>query len=71
MRPDLARSSSKIPPMRKPLSTKKMSTPRKPPCKGADPVWKSMTARTATARKPSKPGMRRLLESGAGVPRRS
>src|SRR5258708_35731713 len=47
--------------MRKPLRTKKTSTPKKPPSawEGAPPrlvPWNSITATTATARRPSSAG---------------
>src|SRR5205809_388491 len=51
----LATSRSVI---RNPLSTKKMSTPRKPPGSPEAPSWKPMTVRTASARTPSRPGAR-------------
>ena len=44
--------------MRKPLSTKKRSTPRKPPGSSEAPSWKPITAKTASARTPSRPGAR-------------
>ena len=49
-------SASRIDVIKKPDSTKKMSTPRNPP--GIGPVslmWKTTTAATASARTPSRP----------------
>jgi hypothetical protein len=42
------------PEIRKPLNTKKMSTPMKPPAKWGRTAWSPMTISTATARNPSK-----------------
>ena len=44
--------------MRKPEMTKKTSTPRKPPGSQRGSRWKAMTAATASARRPSRPGSR-------------
>jgi hypothetical protein len=43
--------------MRKPDKTKNVSTPMKPPVATARPPWNIMTATTAKARTPSRPGM--------------
>ena len=41
--------------MRKPLITKKMSTPMYPPGKMDDLAWNNTTVMTANARRPSSP----------------
>ena len=55
--------------MRKPETTKKMSTPRYPPGSQPGLRWKTGTATMASARRPSRPGRqlsRRLARRGAG-----
>ncbi len=47
--------------MRKPESTKKTLTPRKPPPTPGAPPWKSMTPKTAMARSPSRAGTKPKL----------
>ena len=44
--------------IRKPETTKKMSTPRKPPGNQAGSRWKVSTAAIASARRPSSPSTR-------------
>ncbi len=55
--PATSRSSSVV--MRNPLTTKNTSTPRNPPGTQAGARWNATTASTATARRPSSPGIRR------------
>ena len=53
------------PVMRKPETTKKTSTPRKPPGSQLTSPWNTMTAATATARSPSSDGEYRIsIERG-------
>src|SRR5215510_7105416 len=47
-----------------PLSTKKTSTPRKPPGIHDIPSWNASTASTASARTPSRPGARQPALAG-------
>ena len=51
IRPDRSRSRTRTPVMTNPDTTKKASTPRKPPL-GQPKRWKAITAATATARRP-------------------
>src|SRR6478752_1886609 len=53
MVPVRAISSTRRPVMRKPESTKKTSTPTKPPLTTPTPAWNATTSSTATARRPS------------------
>ena len=39
--------------IKKPLITKKISTPTKPPLNALKPAWKNITGRSAIARNPS------------------
>ena len=57
MVPVALRSASSSDVIRKPLITRKTSTPRKPPGSQPAPMWYVTTAATATARSPSTPGM--------------
>jgi hypothetical protein len=57
IRPRSRISASRRAVIRYPLTTKKTSTPRKPPGIQASPAWYSSTATTANARSPSRPGM--------------
>ena len=52
---------------RKPDRTKKMSTPSSPPLAHPSPAWNAMTARTATPRRPSRPGTTPIRSWSAGA----